>query len=54
MTAIVILITGTAVAFRTMLYGIWTIKQKNITGGVFVLILSLACVFIAARYYIIS
>ncbi len=53
MTSILVLTATVLVGFRTMLYGIWTLKQRNIIGGIFVLLLSALSVFVAARYYFI-
>ncbi len=35
---------------RTAMYGIWTFNGKNITGGIFVLLLSLCTVWLSARF----
>ncbi len=39
-----------AASFRTMMYGIWTIRGKNIIGGVFVMILAAGTLTLAVRY----
>lgn len=36
------------VALKAFCYGIWTVKNKNITGGIFVFFLSLSSVSLGA------
>lgn len=38
---LIILILTIACVVRTVSYGIWTIRSKNITGGIAVLVLAL-------------
>ena len=40
MTDIAVFIIVCAVVIRTLLYGIWTLKAKNILGGCFIFLLS--------------
>ena len=54
MAAITLFIIGAAVSVRTMLYGIWTLRQKNFTGGIFVILLAGCTLTLAARYYFTS
>lgn len=42
MIDILLLVICIVIAVRTMGYGIWTLSEKNICGGVFVLILSVS------------
>ncbi len=44
MTDIAVFIIVFAVALRTLMYGIWTFRGKNVLGGSFISILSLGTV----------
>ena len=52
MISAVIMTIALIIAIRTVSYGIWTVKSRNISGGVFVILLAVSEVVCAAIFII--
>ena len=53
MTALILtLLLSCVFCVRTAVFGIYTIRQKNISGGIFVIFLAILTLFMAVRYTI--
>ncbi len=48
MTDIIVFFLVCLVGIKAFQYGTWTISNKNITGGIFIFLLSLSSIFMGA------
>lgn len=50
MIKLFVVIISFVIAVRTLLYGVWTIKQRNMSGGIMLMVLSVVSFSLSAYF----